>query len=132
MVDAIDGAPGIYSARYSGEAATDESNNKRLLDELSEVPPERRTAHYICHMTLSDPSGEVRAESEAACRGRITRKAAGTAGFGYDPLFEIVEYRRTFGQLGSAVKSVLSHRSRASALLVPQLLALAHSGQWTV
>ncbi len=131
MVDALDGAPGIYSARYSGEQATDTTNNRRLLEELDAVPPERRTAHYVCHMTLSDPTGQVRAESEAACYGRIRRSAAGTAGFGYDPLFEIVEYHRTFGQLGGAVKAVLSHRSRAARLLIPQLLPLIHSGQWT-
>ncbi len=131
VVDALGGAPGIYSARYSGEQATDTTNNLLLLEELDAVPPEKRTAHYVCHMTLSDPTGQVRAESEAACYGRIRRSAAGTAGFGYDPLFEIVEYHRTFGQLGGAVKAVLSHRSRAARLLGPQLLPLIHAGQWT-
>ena len=130
-VDALGGAPGIYSARYSGAEATDQTNNRRLLDELADVPPERRTAHYVCHMTLSDPTGSIRAESEATCSGRIACEAVGSGGFGYDPLFEIAEYHRTFGQLGGAVKRTLSHRSRAARLLVPQLATLVQSGSWT-
>ena len=120
-VDALGGRPGVYSARYAGPAATDEQNNDLLLEELAGVPPERRTAHYTCHVALSDPSGQIVARSEAYCRGRIRSEPAGTAGFGYDPLFEIVEYHRTFGQLGLAVKRVLSHRARAVAQLAEML-----------
>jgi XTP/dITP diphosphohydrolase len=127
-VDALDGRPGVYSARFAGEGASDEDNNRRLLEELGDLPPPRRTAHYVCHVTLSDPRGEVRLEAESQCRGRIRFEPAGNAGFGYDPLFEIVEYHRTFGQLGDAVKSVLSHRSRALRQFVPQLLKLAAEG----
>ena len=130
-VDALDGAPGIYSARYSGPDASDESNNLRLLDQLRDVPPERRGAHYVCHMTLSDPSGEIRAESEAICRGRIREAPSGSAGFGYDPLFELEEYHRTFAEMGIAVKSILSHRARAVRLFVPQLFKLVASGQFS-
>ena len=91
-VDALGGAPGIYSARYSGEGATDESNNAHLLRELDGVPAEKRTAHYVCHMSLSDPTGNVRIDFEETCRGRILDAARGSSGFGYDPLFEIPEY----------------------------------------
>jgi XTP/dITP diphosphohydrolase len=127
VVDALGGAPGIYSARFSGPHATDEQNNRRLLEELGKTPLERRTAHYVCHMTLSDPQGQVRAESEESCRGRIRFAPAGSGGFGYDPLFEIPEYHRTFGELGPAVKAALSHRGRAMRRLVPQLRALVQT-----
>jgi len=129
-VDALNGQPGVFSARFSGEQATDQSNNRRLLDELRQVPIERRTAHYVCHITLSDPNGNVRIDCEGSCQGRIARAPAGTAGFGYDPLFEIMEYHRTFGQLGDSIKSALSHRSRAIRQLVPQLLRLIADGHW--
>jgi XTP/dITP diphosphohydrolase len=124
VVDALDGAPGIYSARYAGENATDEANNRRLLEELAGVSLERRTAHYVCHATLADPSGVVRAETEAQCHGRIALVERGTGGFGYDPLFEVIEYHRTFGELGPAVKACLSHRGRALRQLLPDVLAL--------
>ncbi len=124
MVDALDGRPGIYSARYSGENADDESNNDKLLDELSGVPAERRTAGYVCSVALADPEGVIRLTSEARCRGRITDERRGTNGFGYDPLFLIPEYHRTFGELSSAAKRQLSHRSRAFRQLTPQLVAL--------
>jgi XTP/dITP diphosphohydrolase len=123
-VDALGGAPGVYSARYSGATATDESNNRQLLAELGDRPADERAAHYVCHATLADPQGQVRAESEAHCHGRIRTTPAGQAGFGYDPLFEIIEYHRTFGELGQAVKAVISHRSRALRSLVPRLVRL--------
>ncbi len=123
-VDALQGAPGIYSARFSGENATDASNNALMIEKLAEVPPEERTAYYTCHMTLSDPSGMIHIDCEATCRGILRLQPAGTGGFGYDPLFEVREYHRTFGELGLAIKSVLSHRARASRLFLPQLLRL--------
>ena len=123
-VRALEGAPGIYSARYSGPAATDEKNNQYLLDQLGDLQLPQRAAHYTCHMSVSDPGGAIRATSEAECHGRIRCQEEGSNGFGYDPLFEIMEYHQTFGQLGPGVKSVLSHRSRATRRLVPQLLAL--------
>lgn len=123
-VDALGGKPGIYSARFAGPSATDDDNNRRLLEELGSLPLERRSAHYVCHVTVADPTGAVRAESHDICRGRIRVAAAGTNGFGYDPYFELVEYHRTFGELGSTVKRVLSHRSRALRAILPQLVAL--------
>ena len=131
MVDALDGAPGVFSARYSGPKATDESNNRRLLDQLGDTPAEKRTARYVCHMTLSDPSGSIRAESEAFCLGRILFQPEGTHGFGYDPLFQPLEHDRSFGVLPPEVKRRLSHRARAGRQLIPALRKLVDSGQWT-
>jgi len=124
MVDALGGEPGVFSARYSGLGATDLSNNRLLLERLAGVPLPQRTARYVCHMVLSDATGAIRAESEGACRGRILLDPQGSGGFGYDPLFEVVEYHRSFGVLGPAVKACLSHRARAARQMVPQLLKL--------
>src|SRR5262249_25580212 len=129
-VHALEGAPGVYSARFSGPEATDERNNRLLLDKLANVPLEKRSAHYTCYAALSDADANVRAQSEGICRGRILFEPVGSGGFGYDPLFEIIECHRTFGELAPAVKAVLSHRSRAIRQLVPQLLALAQSSEW--
>jgi XTP/dITP diphosphohydrolase len=130
-VDALGGAPGVYSARFSDPGATDERNNALLLEKLSGVPLEKRTAHYTCHACLSDPDGNVRAESEGICRGRILPAPVGCGGFGYDPLFEIIECHRTFGELSPAVKSVLSHRSRAIRQFVPQIIPIIAAGNWS-
>lgn len=129
-VEALDGAPGIHSARFSGPDATDQQNNRHLLEQLGDTPTERRTAQYVCHVAVADPAGHLRAESHDTCRGRIRFAEAGSNGFGYDPLFEIVEYHRTFGELGPRVKRVLSHRSRALRAILPQLAALVESGGW--
>lgn len=122
-VDALGGAPGVYSARFAGPEATDEDNNRLLLQQLGGTPPDKRTAHYVCHVTLADPAGAIRAESQDVCRGRIRFEPAGSNGFGYDPLFEVLEYHRTFGELGSHVKQMISHRSRALRAIVPKLIA---------
>lgn len=121
-VEALNGEPGVYSARFSGDGATDESNNALMLKRMADVSPDNRTAWYTCHMTLSDPGGVQRINCEARCYGRILEQPFGTAGFGYDPLFEITEYHMTFGQLGDAVKAILSHRAKANREFVPQLL----------
>ena len=127
-VDAIEGRPGIYSARFSGDQATDPENNAFLLDQMKTIENHRRQAHYVCYIVLSDPHGKVHGSSLGKCRGRIRRTEAGTNGFGYDPLFEIGEYHRTFGELGSHLKSAISHRSRAVSLLLPQLRKLLREG----
>ncbi len=123
-VDALGGAPGVESARFASPHASDAANVQQLLARLADVPPPNRTARYVCHATLADPAGQVRAEVEAYCRGRITDAPRGQAGFGYDPVFELPEYHRTFGELGDAVKSALSHRGRALRQLVRALVAL--------
>ncbi len=123
-VDALDGAPGLYSARFAGPNATDDANNRCLLEKLRDTPLEKRSAHYVCHVTVADPTGAIRAESNDICRGRIRFEPTGANGFGYDPLFEVVEYHCTFGELGPRVKQALSHRSRALRAIVPQLVAV--------
>lgn len=128
VVDALGGAPGIYSARYAGPQSTDRENNDKLLADLADTPADRRTAHYVCQMALADPSGTIRVACDGECHGRIRRQPAGTAGFGYDPLVEIIEYGRTCAELGELVKSVLSHRARAAEALLPRLLELVDTG----
>jgi XTP/dITP diphosphohydrolase len=132
LVDALGGAPGVHSARYSGPAASDASNNQKLLEALAGVPWEKRNAHYVCHMCLSDPEGVVRIRCQGECHGRIRFEPGGEGGFGYDPLFELLEYHQTFGELSSAVKGVISHRSRAVRLFVPALVQLVARGDWPV
>ena len=117
VVDALKGAPGIFSARFSGGNATDESNNALLLEKLADVPWERRTAHYVCEMVLSDAEGRILAVTSGTCDGRIRFEPDGTNGFGYDPLFEVVEYHQTFGRLAPILKQTISHRSRAARLM---------------
>ncbi|WP_145223769.1 RdgB/HAM1 family non-canonical purine NTP pyrophosphatase [Gimesia algae] len=129
MIDALDGAPGIYSARFSGEDATDEKNNQKMLQELTDVPLEKRTAAYICNVALADPSGEICLQVEARCRGRMTAAARGQNGFGYDPYFEIIELHKTFGELAPIVKQHLSHRARAFERFIPRLVRLLQSQQ---
>lgn len=120
-VDILGGEPGIYSARYSDPGATDERNNDLLLRKLGKLPPEKRLARYTCSMALADPSGTVRFRCEEYCRGRILTERHGTNGFGYDPLFEVVEYHKTFGDLAPVLKSVISHRARATRKLLAAL-----------
>ncbi|MDA7977196.1 MAG: RdgB/HAM1 family non-canonical purine NTP pyrophosphatase [Pirellulales bacterium] len=126
-VDALDGRPGIYSARYSGADATDKSNNLLLLEELQSAASAERNAHYVCHVTLANERGEILIDLEEICRGEILSTPRGTEGFGYDPLFEIPEYRKTFAELGAAVKSALSHRGRAMRKLSAKLATLVKS-----
>jgi XTP/dITP diphosphohydrolase len=127
-VDALSGAPGVFSARFAGEHGDDEANNRKVLELLAEVPDERRGAAFVCHLALADPTGAIRLEASGACRGRITHGPRGPGGFGYDPLFLIREYHQTFGELSPLVKSQLSHRSRAFAHLRPALDRLIADG----
>jgi XTP/dITP diphosphohydrolase len=129
LVDALDGEPGVFSARYAGPDATDEENNQVLLDRLADVPTEGRSAQFLCHIALADPQGTIRAESEATCRGRILFEPRGIHGFGYDPLFNILEYHRSFAELGPTAKFCLSHRSRAARRIIPKLMQLVDEGE---
>ena len=128
-VDALKGAPGVYSARYAGEPTDEAANNRKLLEALAETPDARRTAAFRCHLAMADPTGAIRAEAKGMCRGWITREPRGDHGFGYDPLFLILEYHRTFGELGSLVKRHLSHRARAFEQIRPRLIQLIAAGE---
>jgi XTP/dITP diphosphohydrolase len=128
-VDALGGAPGIYSARYAnapdpGTLAADEANNQKLLQELNSVPAEKRTAHYVCAVALSDPTGVIRVATEGRCSGRILREYQGSNGFGYDPMFLVPEFHKTFGELDPAVKRHISHRAKAFERALPQIVRL--------
>ncbi|MCL2711253.1 MAG: non-canonical purine NTP pyrophosphatase [Planctomycetaceae bacterium] len=127
-VDALGGAPGVISARFAAlsgnKNANDDDNNRLLLDKLANVPLEKRTAHYISTVVLADPSGAVRGEASGHCRGRILFEHSGKGGFGYDPLFEVIEYHRTFGTLPPIVKRAISHRARAIRKIIPVILNL--------
>ncbi len=127
-VDALDGGPGIRSARFSGEGASDLENNELLIASLADVPEAKRGAEYVCHVAVSDPEGVVRLSVEATCRGRIVDDVRGENGFGYDPHFLLPEYHRTFGELSPVVKRHLSHRARAFSRLIPALVGVLSGG----
>jgi len=127
VVPSLNGRPGVYSARYAGRHGDDAANNVRLLAELAPLPDDRRAAYYVCTAALANPAGEVCAVAEGRCHGVITRELRGTGGFGYDPLFLIPEYHRTFGELSPRVKHALSHRAKALAHLRPALRPLLGS-----
>ncbi len=113
-VQALGNKPGIYSARFSGEGAGDEKNNRKLLRLLRGVPPSKRRARYRCFAALVDGKGIVDIVS-GSCSGIIAPRARGKNGFGYDPLFLIPRYQKTFGELDPSVKAKISHRARALA-----------------
>ncbi len=116
-VEALDGAPGVYSARYSGENATDATNNEKLVKELAGV--EDRRAKFVCVITLAKPSGEIysfRGEIE----GEIVDTPRGTEGFGYDPHFLVPEYHKTLAEIPE-IKNRISHRAKALELLKKEL-----------
>ena len=114
-VDALDGRPGVYSARYGGEHATDPERVQLLLKELGDLPPEKRGARFRCHIALADAEA-VCVETEGTVDGSISFEAAGDFGFGYDPVFIPDGYDATFAQLGAEVKHRISHRAIALKL----------------
>lgn len=111
-VKALGCRPGVYSARYAGPGATDRKNNLKLLRELRGVPLKKRSARYRCAVALADPQGLVGVVS-GSCSGIIGTTPRGTAGFGYDPLFVIGKFGKTFAELGLEMKHAMSHRSKA-------------------
>jgi XTP/dITP diphosphohydrolase len=124
VVPALQGRPGVYSARYAGKQGDDAANNARLLAELAPLSEDKRGAYYVCTAALADPEGHIKAVVEGRCHGIIVRDYRGRGGFGYDPLFLIPEYHRTFGELSPRVKHALSHRARALEQLRPVLRRL--------
>jgi len=108
-VDVLGGAPGIYSARFSGRSKSDLKNNLKLLRLLKDMPAVKRKAHYVCAVALADKRGLV-GVAEGNCSGLIALEPEGSAGFGYDPLFYIPKYKKTFAQLGEKIKHKMSHR----------------------
>ncbi|WP_020558228.1 XTP/dITP diphosphatase [Thiofilum flexile] len=124
VVDALQGAPGIYSARYAGIPTNDGANNTKLLQALAGIPTEQRTAHFHCCLAwvghAQDPTPII---VEARWKGRILTETQGDQGFGYDPLFYVPEYGCTAAQLDKTLKNQLSHRAQALKLLKQRLLS---------
>ncbi|MEM1291235.1 MAG: RdgB/HAM1 family non-canonical purine NTP pyrophosphatase [Cyanobacteria bacterium P01_H01_bin.162] len=119
MVDALDGAPGLYSARY---AATDAACIERLLRELGTTS--NRAAQFVCAIALARPDGTIALQTEGVCPGEIARQASGGGGFGYDPVFYVPTAGKTFAEMARAEKDRLSHRGVAFAQLMPALRSL--------
>ncbi len=118
-VDALDGRPGVMSARYAGPNATDAENNEKLLGELEGVPEPQRTARFRCAIALATPEGLI-GVAEGVCDGRIAAEPRGNEGFGYDPIFVKDDMVKTFAELPLEIKNRVSHRGRAleKALMV--------------
>jgi len=121
-VDALDGAPGIRSARFAGDHATDAGNNALLLERLRGIPSDRRTARFRCVLALVEP-GRREVRVEGVCEGLILEAPRGAGGFGYDPLFQPRGETRTFAELPAAIKDSVSHRGRAAASLLAAVAA---------
>jgi XTP/dITP diphosphohydrolase len=112
-VDALNGAPGVFSARYGGEGATDTERIERLLEELSQCGEQERRARFTCVIAIADPQGQIAHLSTGRCEGRIIHAPRGTGGFGYDPVFVPQGFDQTFGELAPEIKQSISHRALA-------------------
>ncbi len=119
-VEALGGRPGIFSARYGGPGASDEDRVRKLLKELESSAGERN-ARFVCSLALAQ-GGRLLLESEGECRGTIAKEPRGTNGFGYDPIFLFPALGRTYAELSQAEKNIHSHRSRAVASLLRQIV----------
>lgn len=122
-VDALNGRPGIYSARYAGPGAGDAGNRDQVLAEMADIPESGRSARFRCVLVLAR-GPKILATCAGAVEGRITAAAAGAGGFGYDPIFIPEGHNQTFGEIPAGVKNSLSHRARALESLKASLLAL--------
>ncbi|MBO0844862.1 MAG: non-canonical purine NTP pyrophosphatase [Nocardioides sp.] len=127
-VDALNGMPGVLSARWSGHPRSDDRNNTLLLDQLHDVPDDRRRAHFACAVAFCAPGHEP-IVVEGRMDGRVIHETRGTGGFGYDVVFEADEYPgRTTAELDAADKDAISHRGRALRLIAPQVAAALSNG----
>jgi XTP/dITP diphosphohydrolase len=124
-VDALGGAPGVYSARYAGVGATDEANNAKLIEAMRGVPPERRGVRYRCVAAFVDPAGGREVWRAGSCEGRLLEAPRGSGGFGYDPLFFVPELNVTMAEIEIDQKNRLSHRAAAFRALATALAGVA-------
>ena len=120
-IDRLGGSPGVRSARYAGEHASDADRILKVLSELTGVPADVRTARFVCVIALSDPDGKIIASVDGTCKGTITDRSRGTSGFGYDPIFLPDGFDKTFGELEADVKDQISHRANAALKIIPFL-----------
>jgi XTP/dITP diphosphohydrolase len=125
-VDALGGAPGVYSARYAGDSADDRRNNEKLLRELTGLPAEHRGARFVCVLALHEPTaaGGRWWTFRGECEGRIAFETRGNQGFGYDPLFFCLALELTFGEVDAATKAKFSHRGKALRKLAADVVSL--------
>ncbi len=121
VVDALDGAPGIYSARYAGKHGDDEANNLKLLKELEDIPLEKRKARFVCAIACASQKGTLFCV-EGKVEGLIVHESKGDKGFGYDPLFFYPPYDATFGEVSAEAKNAVSHRANALKLFKSRLV----------
>lgn len=120
MIDALDGRPGVFSARYAGLAKNDQDNNDKVLDELKSIPMESRTARFVCVLAVARPNKETFFVT-GSCEGKIALSASGSNGFGYDPIFIPEGYSKTMAEISPEEKNEISHRGRAINELDKQL-----------
>jgi len=116
MIDALNGRPGVYSARYAGEEKSDDANMKKVLEELKDVPKEQRTARFYCALAVARP-GEETLTVSGTVEGYIQSERQGEYGFGYDPIFYVPSLKKTMAQLRPEEKNAISHRANALATL---------------
>ncbi len=128
-IDAMDGAPGVYSARWAGPDITYAARNRMLVERLAGLPGERRSARYRCAIAVAEPAHGLLGVVEGTLEGRIAEAPAGHGGFGYDPIFFVPEEGRTVGQMSAEEKSRISHRARAALAARPLLERLARESQ---
>jgi XTP/dITP diphosphohydrolase len=114
-VEALDGAPGVFSARFGGADTTHAQKIEKLLQKLENSGLENRNAQFVCVIALANESGEIVHQTTGICQGIIARQSKGSGGFGYDPIFVPNGYTETFGQLDVRIKHQISHRARAAA-----------------
>jgi len=126
MVDALDGAPGVYSARYAGEGASDDDRIQKLLHNLEDIPKEERTAKFVCSICCVFPNGD-KVTAQGECAGMIGFEPKGTDGFGYDPVFLVNE--KSFAELSAQEKDKISHRGRALREFAVQLQQIKENNQ---
>lgn len=120
-VDALAGAPGVYTARYGGAGLTAVQRYQKLLDDIKQVPDPQRTARFRCVIAVAAPDGTILADSEGVCEGFIAQTAVGDNGFGYDPVFFLPQFNQTMAQLPAVQKHQISHRGQAVQAILPRL-----------
>jgi XTP/dITP diphosphohydrolase len=120
-VEALENAPGVYSARYAGENTDETSNIAKLLRELEKTTDAERNARFVCEMAVADETGRIIIKSSGVCAGKIALKPSGIKGFGYDPIFIPNGYSESFGELSERIKQRISHRSAAAGKIIRDL-----------
>ena len=123
-VDALGGAPGVYTARYGGAGLTAVQRYQKLLADIKNIPDPQRTARFRCVIVLAGPDGTILGESEGVCEGRIAQAPVGDNGFGYDPVFYLPQFNQTMAQIPASQKHQISHRGLAVQAILPRLREL--------